>query len=70
MFETADAFRLYGVPVFQRRVATRQPLDLSVQRAYSRRLLGRQRSEVDLCKGRHGPFASTVSGSHTPRSAG
>ena len=51
MFETAHAFRLYGVPVFQRRVATRQPLDLSVQRAYSRRLFGRQRSEVDLCKG-------------------
>ena len=53
MLKTADPLGLRRVKVFQH-------LDLGVQSAHDRRLFGRQASEVDLRKGRHGQGCSAA----------
>ena len=63
MFEAAD-------PIGLRRVAVFQHPDLGAQRAHGRRLVGRQGSEVDLRKGRHGQVCSAGDARTLPRSAG
>ena len=75
MFETADALGLRFILAGEASLLFRQRLVLGAKRLQRRKrlhrggaLYRRQRSEVDLCKSRHGPLDSTVSGSRMTRS--